>query len=122
MTEAYVRIDKEWLLNKKKKNIFNYGYSPPEPEMAVEDIANIIKKEVKYLEERKLSFKTSKLPKYGKKISFLFLDSEIERMKALIEILEAQQNEIKMSYLMESEAMHNSGQYDIDESYDEKEF
>jgi len=118
-----IRIDKDWLLNKKKKSIFNYGYSPPEPETAVKDIADIIKKEIEYLKERKLSFKFSKLiGKYGKKICFLFLDAELVRMEALLEILEIQQNEIKMSYILEGEAMANSGQYDIDESYDESKF
>jgi flagellar biosynthesis/type III secretory pathway chaperone len=119
----FIEINKEWLLNKKKKSIFNYGYSPPEPETAVEDIANIIKKEIEYLKERRSTFKNStELAKYGKKISFIFLDAEIERMKALLEILETQQNEIKMSYILEGEAMANSGQYDIDESYDESKF
>ena len=116
----FIEINKEWLLNKKKKSIFNYGYSPPEPETAVKDIANIIKKEIEFLKERRSSFQESKkLAKYGKKISFLFLDAEIVRMESLLEILEAQQNEIKMSYILEGEAMANSGLYDIDECYDE---
>ena len=119
----FIEINKEWLLNKKKKSIFNYGYSPPEPETAVEDIANIIKKEIVFLKERRSSFQESKaLAKYGKKISFLFLDSEIVRMESLLEILEVQQNELEMSYILEGEAMANSGHYDIDESYDESKF
>ena len=101
------QFDKEWLLNKNKKSIFNYGYSYPEAEKVNEDIINLVKAELKLMEIKKTSFEFSDLPKYGKKISYLFIDSELDRWKNLLTVLETQANEIKMSEILEDEARFN---------------
>ena len=47
-------------------------------------------------------------------ITGLVLDKEMERWNGLLLILKTQLNEIKMSEVVEGEAMANSGQMDID--------
>ena len=51
------QFDKEWLLNKNKKSIFNYGYSYPEAEKVNEDIINLVKAELKLMEMKKTNCK-----------------------------------------------------------------
>ena len=111
------QFDKDWLLNKNKKSIFNYGYSYPEPEVVVEDIIKVVEKEIEYLKARKKGYVLRSRNLFNKmtnQITGLVLDKEMERWNGLLLILKTQLNEIKMSEVLEGEAMANSGQMDID--------
>ena len=104
------QFDKEWLLNKNKKSIFNYGYSYPEAEQVNEDIINIVKQEIQHLKERKTRFVVMSKNIFNKKSDDVFelvLNKEIDRWNNLLIVLETQGNEIKMSEILEGEARAN---------------
>ncbi len=112
------RFDKEWLLDKHKKSIFKYGYSYPEAEKVNEDIIEIVKKEIEHLESRKKGYvlRTRNIfNKLANDVIAIVLDKEMERWEGLLTILETQNNEIKMSEVLEVEAQANSGMWDTDE-------
>jgi len=113
------QFDKEWLLNKNKKSIFNYGYQPPEADRAVEDVIALVEKEIKYLRSRKKGYVLRSKNVFNKmtnQITGLVLDKEMERWKGLLVVLKTQVNEIRMSEMMEDDARFNSGEYDIEEA------
>ena len=112
------QFDKEWLLNKNKKSIFNYGYQPPEADRAVEDIISIVEKEIEYLKDRKKGYKIKGniFSKMANDIIGMVLDKEMEKWKGLLLILQTQVNEIRMSELMEDDAKANCGMYDQEEA------
>jgi len=104
------QFDKEWLLNKNKKSIFNYGYSYPEAEKVNEDIIEIVKKEIEHLKSRKKGYvlrTRNVFNKLANEITGMVLDKEMERWEGLLLILETQNNEIKMSEILEDEARAN---------------
>ncbi len=111
------QFDKDWLLNKNRKSIFNYGYSYPEPEVVVEDIIKVVEKEIEHLKARKKGYvlrSKNLFNKLANEVVEMVLDKEMERWNGLLLVLKTQLNEIKMSEVLEGEAMANSGQMDID--------
>ena len=111
-------FDREWLLNKNKKSIFNYGYSPPEADRAVEDIIEIVEKEIVFLKDRKKGYvvKGNVFSEITNKIVGVVLDKELEKWQGLLIILKTQVNEIRMSEQMEDDAKANCGMYDREEA------
>lgn len=113
------QFDKEWLLNKNKKSIFNYGYQPPEADRAVEDVIDLVEKEIQHLIDRKKNYVLRSRNVFNKLINEvvgMVLDKEMERWNNLLEVLKTQVNEIRMSEMMEDDARFNSGEYDIEEA------